>query len=331
MKYYHVVSYKELPDKLRINGLPCKCKPGACYGPRSEEQFIWEVWDYIYKCYGSYPMAEELREHGPWLSKTKPFLVDVEKTVFSKLIKEGKIRFEEELLPKDILIEGHKFNRVFDRYYLREVLKQKEIRFVFDYMAPTYEKDINYGMNLKVNKQILESIASFKPSIFLGEGSVKILDYGVGTGICANAKPDIDKDKLSRLQIFGLDISKEMIKQAQQKKRSDKNCDSILTGAYEIKERRDGAHLLFPDKFFHAAMACFAVQYFLDVRPYREIYRLLKDGSPFVCNVLENEINRVESQAEKGGLILQKDHRQQLEYKVRTQPVFLLEFIKKER
>ena len=316
---YHVVSYKELPSRLRINGLPCTNKADAGqHLLRDAHEFHYqEASDYIYTCYGSRPRAPALHEYGPWLVETAPFFVEVERNEFAGWTKEDKV------LPKEISIGQRKFVRAFDRYYFGVDLNDGEIRFVFDYMAPTYEADINYWMNLDVNGRLLDSIATFDLPMPTGGKPVEILDYGVGTGICANAQCHLKEDTWGDWGIVGLDVSREMVKQARQKRREE-DPESLLLDAYEIKE---GVAPI-PSASFSAAMACFTVQYFLDPRPYREIHRLLIQGAPFVCNVLLNEMNRIESYAKQVGLILQKGHRQELDYEVRGQPVCLLAFIK---
>lgn len=333
---YHVVSYYgELPRTLWINGSLCTCKHGG-YGPLDITDFTLEGWYYNYVCYGTSPRTKELYEHRSWLEEPdrEPFFVEIEKPVLEEL-EESKILYEQEsegsseeeteVLPKKLNINKHDFARFFDRYYFKDKLTEKEIQFIFDYIAPTYEEDIDRNMNLDVNKKLIESIASFDlPSSHGQSEQVKILDYGVGTGICADAKPDVENDKYDNWRIVGLDISNEMVKEAQKRRRSQ-NPKSILLETRQIKNGISYPHL--PDKSFDAAMACFTVQYFIDSQPYKEIYRLLKNGAPFVCNVLQNEIHKIEKNAKKAGLVPQGNC-QQLEWTVKEQPVMLLAFKK---
>lgn len=326
---YHVVSYGELPQKLRINGLPCRCKPGERYGLREAAEFRRDVWDYNYRCFGTRPMAEDLEKYGPWLTKTKPFFVEVEKHVYTRWcdLQKGKVVSEDKVLPKKIVVDYNNLTKIFDRFYFSNNLSNKSIRFVFDYMAPTYEANIDYGLNLRVNIKLIESIVNFDfPSGHSQSDQMKILDYGVGTGICTYAKPDVKNYKSDNWKIVGLDISKKMIDEARKKIQLNKEDPSyLLSEAHQIIGRK--SHL--PDKSFDAAMACFAVQYFLGLSPYAEIYRLLQDGAPFVCNVLKNKMNQTEELAKKAGLILQGDRQQlKLGRDVSDQPVMLLVFKK---
>jgi ubiquinone/menaquinone biosynthesis C-methylase UbiE len=295
------------------------CKHGSRKSPENpKEPLEEEQWRHIYVWYGAFQRAEELQEYESWLMETTPFLVEVERSIISRWIQKGKV------LPKEIAINGRSFTRIFDRYYFGAHLVEKEIEFIFDYMAHTYEADIDYDMNLDVNIKLIESIATFvdpsKPA--------KIVDYGVGTGMCAKAIPDSGNDEYRDWGIVGLDLSKLMVDEARRKIYSrEENPNSILWSVHQI-----GDMASFQDsESFNAAMACFAVQYFLDLRPYREIHRLLKPGAPFVCNALKNEIHRVENRAENVGLVPQRKRRQQLGYEVRTQPVVLLAFIKEPR
>lgn len=329
---YRLISY-QLPNRLNINGLQCKCKPTARRGPLDHKKFQKKVWEYFYSCYRTIPKAKELNGNSSWLLKRKPFLVDVEKSLFRKLTKKGQNLNDKkiEVLPEKILFEDYELTRKFDRYYLRERPTKKEISFVFDYMAPTYEEDIDYGMNLNANRQILEIIANFELPIYPDDESVKILDFGVGTGISANAKPDIKKDNLPPLEIEGFDISKQMIEKAREKIRSNEKRTSLLVGAYQIKEGKDGIVPLFPDNYFHAAMACFAVDYFIGPRPYQEIYRLLKENAPFVCSVLGREAYEIIGHAKNVGFYPLQNFFKVLKRKVKSQTVILLTFIKKKK
>lgn len=328
---YHVVSYRELPSRLRINGLPFKCKSdkraksGVWYDPRFAKNITCEVWDYNYVCYGDFPAAKELHGHGPWLANTHPFFMEIERPFQAQWAEQDAAMLEEgKALSKAIKIENRTLTRAFDRYYFGDNLSTKEVQFIFDYMAPTYEADIDFGMNLAVNLRLMECIADSElPGTTEGK-SVKVLDYGVGTGICADAIPDDKAAKFRDWSIVGMDISSQMVRKA-----LEKTSLTIPTSVLKEVHLIGSASSHLPDKSFNAAMGCFVVHYFLDLQPYREISRLLMPKGLFVCNVFQNDIYKVESRTLRAGLKLQPDLRQTLN-KVRDQPTMLLGFIKEE-
>ena len=330
---YHVVSYREIPSRLRINGLPYKCKSDKSgksgklkvwYDPRFAKHVTCKVWDYNYVCYGDFPAAKELHQYGPWLANTAPFFMEIGRSFQAQWATQNPAILEEEkALSKAIEVENRTLTRAFDRYYFADNLSMKEVRFIFDYMAPTYEADIDLNMNLDINLKLMEYIADFELHGTAEDKSVKVLDYGVGTGICADAIPDSKAEKFRDWSIVGLDISSRMVREALEKARP-----VIPTSILKEVHLIDSVSSHLSDKSFNAAMACFTVHYFLDLGPYREISRLLMRKGLFVCNVLRNDMYKVEGIAEK--VDLEPHHHQQLDYEVRNQPVMLLAFIKEE-
>lgn len=286
---YHVVSYGKLPLKLRINGLSCSCKsnnPPIFYGIENKDGADCEVWGYYFSRYGEYPRAQELYDYGPWLAKTDPFFVEIEMSEFMRMKDDGSS------LPRIINIENRIFTRFFDRYFLMNELKQDEIEFFFDYMAPTYNADITYEMNFEMNQMLLSYIA-----MLVQKRPLNILDFGIGTAVCASAMPEVEGMNETDWNVTGLDISKLMVEEAKKVLYKDKSHDhSILKNVHQIKNNEA---TFINDCNFDAAMACFTIQYFLDLQPYKEIYRLLKWSAPFVCNVFRNDISKVEEDANK--------------------------------
>jgi len=316
---YHLVAYGKLPLKLRINGLSFSCKlnnPAILYGPRILDGLEYQVWGYDFSRYGEYPRITELSEYGPWLAKTAPFFIEIE---ISEIIRINKIG---NVLPKLIIIGDRVFTRSFDRYFIASELKQNEIEFIFDYMAPSYNDDITYKMNLDINRNLLTKIIKKTNKSY-----IKILDFGVGTGVCSNAIPKkMEGRNESEIYIIGLDISKLMVKEAMKVLyKEDINEYSILKEVHQI---RDNKATFLQDGYFDAAMSCFTNQYFLDLQPYKEIYRLLKNGAIYVCNVFRNEIDKVEKETRKAGFDSLKELRHETKYIVRKQPIYILTFIK---
>jgi len=309
---YNLVSYSDMPARLRINGLVYQ--KGYVYKPRKAtkaEGFDLPVQDHGYVCYGTRPRATELYDYGPWLQSEPPFFFEVERPIF--------VRWE--LLPKEVILDGRKFTKAFDRYYLGPEPSEEQIQFLFDYMAPTYDAEIDMEMNLDVNEKLLERIAEVES---VTSRTVKVLDYGVGTGICANARPQVKEGEHYHWEITGLDISRLMLEEAKEKLYSKvDNRDSLLHKVMEVKNAMSSEE----EASFDAAMACFTVHYFLDIKPCENIYRFLKPGRPFVCNVRENEIRETENRIEKVGFLLDEDRRT-LSHEVRGELVVILTFIK---
>lgn len=312
----NIVSYREMPKRLYINGLIHEreyvSKPRMA---TRKEGFDLPVQDHGYICYGTRPEVAELYGYGPWLQNMEPFFCEVEREVLARWL----VRWDE-LSPAKVILNGRKFTRAFDRYYFGPELDEHKIQFLFDHMASTYDADIDLAMNLGVNEKLLERIAEAKSLL---PDIVEVLDYGVGTGICADARPQTREWKHCHWKITGVDGSRLMLNKAKEKLHSTiDNPDSIL---YDIRLVDDV--ILTEDWIFDAAMACFTVHYFFDTKPYENIYRLLKPGSPFVCSVLQNEIYKTERLAKQAGFRLYKD-RFTLQYEVKEQPVVILTFIR---
>jgi ubiquinone/menaquinone biosynthesis C-methylase UbiE len=308
---FNLVSYLDMPPMLRINGLMNVRE--SVSRPREAakaEGFDLQVQDHVYVRYGTRPKAEDLHDCGLWLQNELPFFFEVEEEV--------RVGWGQ-LLPEEVILDGQKFTRTFDRYYFGQELKEKHIEFVFDYMAPTYDADIEMGMNLDINGKLLERIAEVES---VPPGIVKVLDYGAGTGICADAQPQVKEEKHLYWEITGLDISRLMLAKAREKLYSaTDNPDSLL---YEVKLVED---TMFAEESFDAAMACFTVHYFLDSKPYKNIYDSLKPKRPFVCNVSQNKILEIENRVKQVGFHLVGD-RHILSYEVKGQSVAILTFIK---
>lgn len=94
--------------------------------------------------------------------------------------------------------------------------------------------------------------------------STRVLDIGCGTG-----RLTIPLQQMTHAQVYGLDLSPEMLEQAKQKK-----------GAQNIHWILGDAQILpFPEKFFDCTFMCLVLHHIEDkAKAIREIYRVLKPG-----------------------------------------------------
>ena len=132
------------------------------------------------------------------------------------------------------------------------------LRCVYGWIAPSYDRyrDLSpSSLNLWLEKIIR-----------LGEVSsgAKVLDIGCGTG-----RLTIPLQEKAQAEVWGLDLSAEMLEQAKQKKGAE-TIHWILG---------DAQALPFPDRFFDLTFMCLVLHHIEDkARAIEEMYRVLKPG-----------------------------------------------------
>lgn len=104
---------------------------------------------------------------------------------------------------------------------------------VFDNFADSFDETLE-GLNYEVPQIIAEEIKKY--SIDFLPKNPRILDAGCGTGLCSNYLDSL----LKKYKLYGVDISSEMLKKAEQKKRyKELKKDDIEHYLAEQKERFD--------------------------------------------------------------------------------------------
>ncbi len=150
---------------------------------------------------------------------------------------------------------------------------QKQIRAMFDDIAPTYDflnHFLSGGIDIYWRWQ---TVRSLKAELTLSDAP-KILDVATGTGDLA-----VMLSRIPNAQVVGIDLSEEMLKHARRKK---------PTIRFELGEAES---LKFPNETFDAVTAGFGVRNFENLQKgLNEFYRVLKPNG--VAAILEPMIPR---------------------------------------
>lgn len=169
--------------------------------------------------------------------------------------------------PLFIELDGRRFQKYFAYYYLKPGLTEGDLAVMWDYLAKDYDQHVNLTLNTEIYKIFQREIKNRVN----GELD-SILDYGVGTG-----KFLMNVFGQSTAELMGADVSKEMCKLSEQK-----GIDTRI-----ITESKTE----FPDSCTAAIIACFVIHLFgSDTEPYKEWYRLLRQGGVIVFNHRNPEI-----------------------------------------
>ncbi len=146
--------------------------------------------------------------------------------------------------------------------------KKEQVSAMFDSISKRYDF-LNHFFSLNVDKiwrkKAVKIISKYHPS--------KIIDVASGTGDFALAL-----SKLKGVNIInGIDISEQMLSIGRQKVIKQKK-DSLIKLQYG-----DAENIPFAEDHFDAATVAFGVRNFENLdKGIKEIYRVLKKGSPFV-------------------------------------------------
>jgi ubiquinone biosynthesis O-methyltransferase len=143
---------------------------------------------------------------------------------------------------------------------------------IFDGIAGEYDSWYTTEMGKFVDEvETRLALGMFSPS-----RGMKILDVGCGTGNFSI--------KLSNLgcRVTGIDISGEMLKQAEQKAKQD--------GLDVEFQQMDVYKLEFPDEHFDGVFSMAAFEFITEpLRAYKEMYRVLKPGGRMLIGTINPE------------------------------------------
>lgn len=219
--------------------------------------------------------------------------------------------------PREISVNKRTFVHRLGNFFSAKKLTKQEMVSFFDIVAPYYNSLIEREPNSEIIRRLFEKIKvkyglkqskkrGFRlknqlelltretprgipkldqPSASLTlpwdkANAIRILDWGTGTGLSYH----IYRKKRGLLRrhsiLLGCDISEGMLKQCRAKAKD-----------YEVF-KCEYASSPFPDCFFDVVFAVFVTPYFVDERPYREIFRILKPGGLFAFNLSTLDYNK---------------------------------------
>lgn len=114
----------------------------------------------------------------------------------------------------------------------------------------------------KLYRRVIDDIAQI-----LSEG--KVLDAGTGPGTLARELAH----RQPRLQVYGIDLSEDMIRLAREHARHEQLEDRVHFDAGNV------AHLPYPDQYFDLVVSTISMHHWYELeQPLRELYRVLRQG-----------------------------------------------------
>lgn len=214
-------------------------------------------------------------------------------------------------LPRRILLNNRTFIHRLGNFFTPEKLSEEAVVSFFNILAPRYDRLIEGEPNSEIVKRVFEVIKlryglkkakkprlrkkqpllildekktpeASQPGIpftspSIRENPIKILDWGTGTGL----SHQIYRKKRGLFKkcpiLTGCDVSEGMLQRCREKAKD-----------YEVF-KCEYASSPFPDCFFDVVFAVFVSPYFIDERPYREVFRILKPGGFFAFNLTSSD------------------------------------------
>ena len=147
----------------------------------------------------------------------------------------------------------------------------------FDLVAPEYEAIIDPSVNRRVYRHLMAYVLD---KLTDKVDSLKVLDYGIGTGLILDTVTKLFGK--FPIELYGVDFSQKMLDICQRKTRIDK-IKQLMKCTYSKAP--------FHANFFDAVLASFVVHYFIDEAPFHEIWRLLRPGGILAFNLHKPENN----------------------------------------
>lgn len=186
----------------------------------------------------------------------------------------------ETFLPYLIRVRGNEkkprnFVRRLNGIFTPQNASTDEVMQFFDLVAPEYEAIIDPSINQWVYRHLF---AHIQDKLANKANSLKILDYGIGTGLVLDA---VTFDKFP-VELYGADLSQRMLDICRRRKGSER-IKQIANCTY--------SKVPFLANFFDAVVACFVVHYFIDEAPFREMWRVLRPGGILAFNLHKPEPN----------------------------------------
>jgi len=168
----------------------------------------------------------------------------------------------------EINVNGKKFVRSCENYFILEGMKDELLIEFFDSIASCYDVIVDKELNKKVSKIIFNEIRKNLKNAYSSK-YIKMLDYGIGTGISYEVYKEINLPE--KYELYGCDLSEKMLEQCKHK------------GFFYVSPV-GYAKTGFDENYFDAIFSIFVVHYFYNNAPYKEIKRILKPNGIFIFN-----------------------------------------------
>lgn len=199
-------------------------------------------------------------------------ILPTERPAFIRVAIPQADRALEGFLPLGIEIDGVRYHRHLDEFYLPNKPRPDGIRRFFDYLGHSYDAICDLELNKDVIRMLLRHIGIDRCT-----KDVRLLDFGCGPG---TSLPVLNKKWKKRrlVTLTGVDLSYRMLHMALKASSA-----TDISGAHFLQ--CDYACIPCRSRTFDLGFAAYVVHYFMDSRPFAEIARVLRPGAAFAFNV----------------------------------------------
>jgi len=170
------------------------------------------------------------------------------------------------VVPKSFSVGDHEFRRLLDHFHLPAVPDSALSVALFDLCADAYEMLVDVKRNISNIQNLLVVVLAAGKS---GADTIKILDFGCGTGLSLVALQSLESNSVGRIQLTGMDRSPHMLQIAARRGLSvltEAKWASLLAGT------------------FHAVIASYVIHLGMSQDDCCAIAKQLIPGGVFVAN-----------------------------------------------
>jgi ubiquinone/menaquinone biosynthesis C-methylase UbiE len=137
----------------------------------------------------------------------------------------------------------------------------------FNFLFTGWGSRVYDGVMVRLTRRLYQEVIADLAALRLVEG--KVLDVGTGPGtlVCELAR------SLPGLQVYGIDLSEDMIRLARAHARSEQLEERVQFDTGNV------AHLPYPDQSFDVVVSTISMHHWDELeQPLRELYRVLRPG-----------------------------------------------------
>lgn len=183
-------------------------------------------------------------------------------------------RFNKRFRGQDILeLSGKRFFRFMDFFYIPKPIISLTPSEIIE-LCELRNKYFHFVVDEHLNGEIVACMANYlRHALKTKAGrNVRALDFGCGAG----ASSCMIIENLSKIDLYGVDISSKAVSDAQKS-----GLKASWLGLNDPMQ--------FPDQFFDAVFAVFVMHFNVNFQSLQNIHRVLKQAGPFIFNCYKNE------------------------------------------